>query len=523
MIRFTTVKEVAVLMKFFFCKSPKLLIIFLAVLSVFNSCSTDVQSDVHDVTGTVTLCRCGKDSIKLTLTSMEYGTVETVSTSDGKFAFRNVWKGTYTVTPQKEGYTFFPASREITVDDGAVDLVDFDTITSWENTYGPADKDAEAFSVVQTPDCGFLIAGYKNVSSTGTDNIDMWLIKTDLYGDIVWEDTFGDNTYPDIAYSAIFDSDGNIVAAGYSDSVGAGAINILKYVPAGPDYTSWVLTGGWQYYYGTELLPEKPAYIFQTTDSGYFTGGFSGGTAGNLEDIYGVKTDNSGVQISTFIYGIDDAEKSNAADMILRDPLYEGGVIIAGETKDSSDSTKALLLKRNNLYIDGWNRIYTAKDPSTSADCFFTSFNSVKETEDSGYICAGTVKRDSTATRDIYILKTDINGNEQWSRLIDCGADDFNCVVTLTSDGGYAVGATCMSLAGKNYNFYLFKLSSTGEIQWQREFDSGNDSDDFLRSIVQTYDGGFTLCGVKTSFNGKKQVFIIKTDKYGELPLKSAK
>ena len=508
-------------MELFSYKGIKYSLVLLVVLAVFNSCAGGSQSDVYDVKGTVSLCSCGTDSVNLTLTSEEYGTVEIVSGTDGTYTFKNVWKGKYVVTPVKEGYTFFPSSREITVRDSEVELIDFDTITSWENSYGSADKNGEAFSVVQTPDCGFLIAGYRDVSVSGTENLDMWLIKTDLYGNVVWQDTYGDSTYPDIAYSAIYDSDGNIVVGGYSDSVDAGSINILKYIPSGTVNSNWTLTGGWENIYGTVLLPEKPAYIFQTMDSGYFAGGFSGGTAGNLEDIYGVKTDNSGNEISTFTYGFDDSEKSNAAEMILRDPSYLGGVIIAGESRDSSDSTKAMLLKRNSLFAGGWTRLYTAKDPSTSADFFFTSFNSVKETGDTGYICAGNVKKSNTGTGDIFILKTDNNGNEVWNRIIDSGSDDFESFVVLTSDGGYAVGSTCMSLTDKNYNFNLIKLSSAGDIQWRKEYDGGNDSDDFLKSLVQTYDGGFTLCGIRTSFSGKRQVFIVKTDKYGELPLKN--
>lgn len=488
---------------------------------VFSSCTEKVQSDIYNVGGRVTLCQCGTETVTLTLASDIYGTVEILTDTEGNYTFDKVWKGTYVVTPRREGYTFYPASREITISDSDIELVDFDTITSWEISPGTADKNGEAFSVVQTPDCGFLISGYRDVSVTGTENLDMWLIKTDLYGNIVWQDTHGNSNYPDIAYSAVYDSEGNIVVGGYSDSVNAGSFNIIKYVADGSENGGWTMTGGWERFYGTDLLPDRPAYIFETADSGYFTGGYSGGTAGNLEDVYGISLDNDGDQLITpLAYGLDDSEKSNAADMILRDPSYTGGFIIAGETKDSSGFTRALLLKRDSVFGVAWNRFYIARDPLTEADCYFTSFNSVKETGDSGYICAGTVKKSSVSTRDIYILKTDTNGDEQWSRLIDNGADDFNGLAVLTADGGYAIGATCMSLTGTIYRFTLIKLSNTGNIEWQKEFDAGNSDNVYLRSIVQTYDGGYALCGVKTTSSGKKQVFLIKTDRNGDLPLK---
>jgi hypothetical protein len=457
----------------------------------------------------------------LTLASDIYGTVEILTDSEGYYVFENVWEGTYVVTARKEGYTFFPSSREIRVSGSDVELVDFDTITSWDKWYGSEDKTGESFSVVQTPDCGFLIAGYRDVSVAGAENLDMWLIKTDLYGTIVWEETHGDPHYPDIAYSAIYDNSGNIVVGGYSDSVNAGSFNILKYVNAGVENSAWTLTGGWERFYGNELLPDRPAYIFETADSGYFVGGYSGGTAGNLEDVYGIILDNDGEQfITPLFYGVDDSEKSHAADMILHDALYRGGFIIAGETKDSSGLTRALLLKRDSVFGVAWDRVYIARDPLTGSDCYFTSFDSVKEAADSGYICGGTIKKSRVSTRDIYILKTDSNGDEQWSRIIDNGADDFNGLVVLTGDGGYAVGATCMSVTDTIYRFTLIKLSGSGDIEWQKQYDAGNGADVYLRSVVQTYDGGYTLCGIKHTFKGKKQVFLIKTDRNGDLPLK---
>ncbi|HOP64016.1 MAG TPA: carboxypeptidase-like regulatory domain-containing protein [Spirochaetota bacterium] len=497
--------------------------LFPVVLFLLSSCYDSVQSDVYNVRGKVTLCSCGNDTVELTLVSGEYGTSETVTSTDGEYVFNNVWKGTYTVIPRKEGYTFSPASREVTVSDTGVDLNDFDTIASWEKRFGPADRNGEAFSVIQTPDCGYLIAGYRDVSVSGVENLDMWIVKTDLYGRVIWENTAGDVNYPDIAYSAIIDSGGNIVVGGYSDSADAGSINILKYVLSGSEGNSWTITGGWSNYYGTALLPEKSFYIFETMDSGYFAGGYSGGTAGNLEDIYGVKTGGSGEHLSTFSFGMEDAERSMSAEMIIRDPLYAGGLIMAGESRGSSGATKGLLLKRNSLYSDGWNREYTAKNPLTGGDSFFTSFNSVKEAGDGGYICGGTVKRNSSSTRDIYIIKTDINGNEEWGRLIDSGSDEFDCHVVLTGDGGYAAGFTCMSLTDKNYNFVIVKISSSGDIQWKREYDAGGDSDDFLRSLFYTYDGGYAIGGITTSFYGKRQVFIIKTDENGDLPFKIIK
>jgi len=502
-------------MKFNSGKHIYLFLIRSVLISFLFSCGGGVQSEVYDVSGLVLLCECANDSVNLTLTSTKYGVTETVTDSQGNYVFKNVWKGMYTITPKKEGYTFFPASREVTVSNGNIELVDFDTISSFTKTYGSIEDNGEAFSVVQANDCGFLISGYRDVSTSGTENLDMWVMKTDLWGKVIWENTYGQEYYPDIAYSAIFDLNNNIVVAGYCDSIDSGAFNILKYENSGDD---WTLSLDDVFYFGTTDLPEKPAYLLETMDNDYLVGGFSGGTEGSLEDIYGVRISESGTALATLNYGVDDSEKSNAADLILRDSSYAGYFIIAGESKDSLGGTTGLLLKRDDDFVNVWTREYKAVDPSTKLDCYYTSFDSVKEDIDGGYICAGTVKTTSLNTRDIYIIKTDKDGNELWSRLYDSGSDDFKGLIVLTSDGGYAVGSTCLSLDYTNSCFRIMKLSSTGEVQWEKEYDGGEDSDLYLNSIIQTHDGGYALCGVKTSYNGKNQAYMVKTDRDGELP-----
>ncbi|MCW3978098.1 MAG: dockerin type I domain-containing protein [Candidatus Bathyarchaeota archaeon] len=52
----------------------------------------------------------------------------------------------------------------------------------WNGTYGGADDTACAWSVVQTVDGGYAVAGYINILSSGV--IDCWLVKTGSGGDV---------------------------------------------------------------------------------------------------------------------------------------------------------------------------------------------------------------------------------------------------------------------------------------------------------------------------------------------------
>ena len=63
----------------------------------------------------------------------------------------------------------------------------------WGKVYGGI-RDDEGYSVVQTKDKGFLIIG--QTESYGAGKSDMYLVKTDSLGNLIWQKTFG-SPYPD--------------------------------------------------------------------------------------------------------------------------------------------------------------------------------------------------------------------------------------------------------------------------------------------------------------------------------------
>ena len=76
--------------------------------------------------------------------------------------------------------------------------------TGWSKTYGGAGDD-EAMCVIQTDDGGYAVAGYTN--SSGVGGFDAWLVKTDAYGNVQWDKTYG-GTGIDKAFKVIQTNDG---------------------------------------------------------------------------------------------------------------------------------------------------------------------------------------------------------------------------------------------------------------------------------------------------------------------------
>jgi hypothetical protein len=88
----------------------------------------------------------------------------------------------------------------------------------WNKTYGGADYE-EAYSMVQTSDGGYALAGEINF---GGEYADVWLVKTDSSGTMLWNGTYG-GVYDDRAYSVVQTSDGGYALAGFTYSFSVGS------------------------------------------------------------------------------------------------------------------------------------------------------------------------------------------------------------------------------------------------------------------------------------------------------------
>ena len=136
---------------------------------------------------------------------------------------------------------------------------------------------------------------------------------------------------------------------------------------------------------------------------------------------------------------------------------------------------------------------------------------SVQQTSDGGFII---VASPGNGGSDVYLIKTDASGNEQWNKTFGGSSDDQGYSVQQTSDGGFIVAGTTASFGAGSHDVYLIKTDASGNEQWNKTF--GGSSDDQGYSVQQTSDGGFIVAGYTRSFGaGGMYVYLIKTDASG--------
>jgi len=139
--------------------------------------------------------------------------------------------------------------------------------TLWTRTYGGIRSDY-ASSVQQTTDGGYIVAG--STQSFGAGAEDFYLVKTNSLGDTLWTRTYG-GSYWDEAYSVQQTADGGYIVAGYTYSFGAGWYDFYLVKTNFLGDTLWTRTYGGSGADGANSVQ-------QTTDGGYVMAGYNAST-----------------------------------------------------------------------------------------------------------------------------------------------------------------------------------------------------------------------------------------------------
>lgn len=242
-----------------------------------------------------------------------------------------------------------------------------------------------------------------------------------------------------------------------------------------------------------------------TNDGGIVIVGFISQVPYGYKDVLLMKTNNSGTQLwsRTYSLGLNDIGREIRL-------TSDGGFIIAGMTEVSPQIFDPFLIKTDSAGIMQWQQQY---DYGFGDD---DRGHAVWQTADGGYIIAGQtwLIHGSFGNYDMYIVKTDMNGNVQWKKVFyreNEGADVVLAVHQL-SDGGFIIGGFTQS---SSWACYVLRTDSLGNVMWSNIYPGSWQSECY--DIQATPDGGFILTGTESSFETDTDVLIIKLDASGNL------
>jgi len=311
----------------------------------------------------------------------------------------------------------------------------------WTKTFGERYIE-EARSVQQTSDGGYIVAGFLDNPSAPYD--EAYLVKRDANGDEVWSKTFGGDRN-DRAYSVQQTSDGGYIVAGYTESFGAGASDawLIKTDSAGDEV--WSETYGGSGY-------DRGYCVQQTSDGGYVVAGvfYDLGAGGPYREAYLIKTDADGNEIWGGTFGTDGQEEANSVQQ-----TSDGGYIVAAWTMSPGEAVRDVYLIRvNNLGGKVWSKTFGGSDDEEA--------NCVLQTSDGAYLVAGSTRSFGAGGWDAYLIKADQNGDEIWSKTFGGTGAERAYSAQQTSDGGYILAGSTSTFGVKRDDVYLIKTDQNG-------------------------------------------------------------
>ena len=356
----------------------------------------------------------------------------------------------------------------------------------WEKTFGGTGDDY-GYSVQQTTDGGYIITG--TTESFGNGGSDVYLIKTDVNGDSLWTKTFG-GIDSDRGHSIQQTTDGGYIITGSTTSFGNGGSDVYLIKTDGSGNEQWTKTFG-----GTN--GDEGFSVQQTTGGGYIITGYTVSFLGS-RDVYLIKTDGNGDSLWTKTFGGTDHTVGGRSVQQTTD----GGFIITGHK-----NFIVYLMKTDGNGDSLWTKTFGG-----IGDWGF----SVQQTTDGGYIITGNITSFGNGGSDVYLIKTDGNGDSLWTKTFGGIGDDYGFSIQQTTDGGYIITGSTISFGNGGYDVYLIKTDGNGDSLWTKTF--GGIGDDWGFSVQQTTDGGYIITGDTESFgNGYKDVYLIKTDGNGNI------
>jgi hypothetical protein len=134
--------------------------------------------------------------------------------------------------------------------------------------------------------------------------------------------------------------------------------------------------------------------------------------------------------------------------------------------------------------------------------------NSIQQTRDEGFIITGQVNANGAGNGDVWLLKTDADGNKLWDKIWELGS---GASVHQTNDGGYIIAGSTEGIFNASENSgdaWFIKTDANGNELWNKTF--GGPERDWANSVQPTSDGGYILEGGTWSFGAWGDAWLIK-------------
>jgi prepilin-type N-terminal cleavage/methylation domain-containing protein/uncharacterized delta-60 repeat protein len=343
---------------------------------------------------------------------------------------------------------------------------------------------------VRGSDGGYVVTGWTN--SYGAGGIDMFLAKYSSDGTMVWFKTWG-GSGSDFGNSITLAGDGGYAITGYTTSYGSGNNDMFLARYSSDGNLSWSKTWGGSY-------SDIGNSITSTGDGGFAVTGEtrSYGTSTTYSDTFIAKYASDGALSWSKTWG-GSASNERGYSII---QTADDGYAVAGDARSyGAGASDVALLKYDSNGALTWNKTWGG-----SGDDFAYS---VAQTADGGYAVTGNTTSYGSGSLDLTLVKYSSAGALSWNKVLGGSGSESGKSLLQISDGSYVISGSTSSFGAGNSDALMSKFDEGGNLTWSKTW--GGTNPDSANSIVRGDDGGYMVSGTTTSYsNGDNEALLLK-------------
>ena len=248
--------------------------------------------------------------------------------------------------------------------------------------------------------------------------------------------------------------------------------------------------------------------VHKTSSGGYYLGCVTNSLVNATTSSYVVRINNTGDTLWTAAYA---ASSSSCDAQYINDicPTTDGGCIAVGGKSVCGNAN----VGGNIVRFDASGNVLWSKYCSYGEDPY-----PVIQSADGNFIVGGYVTGIGAGGEDACLMKLDTNGDTLWSKTYGGSGDDWFYHIVQTNDGGYLATGFTTSFGQGSRDVYVVKTDANGNLQWSKAYGTSNYEYAFGHSLEKTQDGGYVICG--QGDNGGQSNsgwFLMKIDSAGIL------
>ncbi len=372
---------------------------------------------------------------------------------------------------------------------------------NWWRTFGGAEADF-GNAIVRCQSGGYAIVG--GSISFGNGSTAVWLLRTNVNGELMWNQTYG-GLNGDSGTALKECSDGGFIITGYSRTYTHGRQDVWLIRTDASGNLEWhQYFGGFDTDHGMDVIEVNDGGFALIGNTRSF-GSVDPVTQIRTYDIWLIRTTDTGDPLWNRTYGYENDDIARALI-----ELDDGGFLILGDLNSNYEfvgtdpgwdfTSDGWLIRTDATGVVVWNRTFAG-----GGHDFVRSITPLSE---GGFAITGFTESYGTTSYDGWLIHTDATGNALSNLTYGGASEDLMQTILECDDGGFALAGYTFSSGMGAGDVWIVRTDAAGNEQWTQTF--GGARDETGRSCVQNQDGTFTITGYTFSFGaGDRDVLLV--------------